>query len=262
MSANAAACPSTLETATSRSQSRASNRRINPKATDRMTRLSPPSAVPITIERGVVAGGGTDQHDDHRDRVGDETDHQPEPGVGPDDARRLGVVRREHVGEHDPRDAQVGDEADDPEQGEDDRVLAELLDRQLADDDDRCRPTPARRRRNARPRARSHPTAATPTSGAGPGCRRRRTSRSRRSAGDGRRPRFDASSEWEVHETHVATLAQDLDRVLLGALVVDDPAVVGVDPDADEVHAVEHGEPVERRTGRCRPRPPSPGRRP
>ena len=50
MSANAAACPSTFDTAMSRSQSRASNRRINPKATDRMTRLSPPSAVPITID--------------------------------------------------------------------------------------------------------------------------------------------------------------------------------------------------------------------
>ena len=49
MSANAPTWPSTCDTATSRSQSRASNMRIIPYATDRITRLSPPSAVPTTM---------------------------------------------------------------------------------------------------------------------------------------------------------------------------------------------------------------------
>ena len=105
--------PSTFEIATSRSQSRASNSRISPNATDRMMRLSPPSAVPTTTSLEKLPVERTDADTRHGDDVRDDADDQPQSGVGADDPRGLVLVGLEDVAEHDPREPEVGDEPDD-----------------------------------------------------------------------------------------------------------------------------------------------------
>ena len=138
--ANWTSWPSTFATATSRSQSRASNSRMMPNAAERMTRLRPDDR---GAEHDVLRVAPISTHA-IATRVRDDPDHEPQPDVGADDpARGSSESGADHVAQDDPAQPQVGDEADDPEQRDDERVATPLATRELADDDDR--PDPAER---------------------------------------------------------------------------------------------------------------------